>query len=141
MKQMELQKAKEEQDRALKMVQDNKCEPPKKSSKLLKHYQQDNFQEPLPFKSREPIVLADKTNVYNDVIEVQTPKLGLQKEFSFNQEGYNAFTNKAAKKNKYKDQENCKVSEQAHNASTGTKHAHVSVGMKRHSSIRWINFC
>jgi hypothetical protein len=47
----ELEKAKEETQKAMQMVVDKKCEPPKPNSKFItKLPTQDEFLEPLPVK-------------------------------------------------------------------------------------------
>ena len=83
MKQIELQKAKEESDKAKKMVEQKQCTPPKKSSKLLRTLNgPSDFLEPLPQKkakmeTREGVPMGDRTNLQEDGC--------LTRQFSFNE--------------------------------------------------------
>jgi len=88
---MELQKAKEESDRAKKMVEQQQCTPPKKSSKLLRTMNgPSDFLEPLPTKKtkldnqREGIPMGDRTNLQ----DFNEQKSILTREFSFNDNSF-----------------------------------------------------
>ena len=80
-----------------------------------------------------------------DSSEAPTPTLGLKREFSFNQEGFNSTQSKAAKKAKFKDQENSLQviestatfnSSSANSSGARPEGTNGFVGMKRHASIR-----